>query len=309
MKERKVAFFTEAGSKRGMGHLVRTHTILEFFKQRGVKTTLYLESDLNYDYKYNDINYFQWKNFQLTQQYEIIFIDSYEATINIYKVIEKSCKTAVYIDDFARLNYPKGVILNFAPDAHTFYPQTFSKNHTYLLGLDYIPIRSSLQKVKPKRDEQIFIMLGGNDIKDLSYNIVKSLSELSLKKVVVSNNKQMVQKLQEFPNTEILYKPDDQLLISKMAKSSVAISTASMGVYELAYFRVPVLIIVVVKNQYQGIEQFLKYKLAHAFVDINTVDYKTKFKSKIKELLKIKLPTSNIDGLGAQRIYEEVISL
>lgn len=306
----KTAFFTEAGSGRGMGHLVRTHTILEYFKEKGIDTVLFLESDTNYDYKYNDILYFHWDTFELKEYYDYIFIDSYEADILIYKTIQEHCKTAIYIDDYTRLSYPKGMILNFAPDAHLLFTQEEDIQHNFLLGLQYIPIRDALQNIKVQKKEQIFIMLGGSDTKNLTYKIVDILSELPIKKVVVISNEATAKKLKHFKNTQVLYNPNDTLLAQMMANSSLAISTASMGVYELSYLKTAVLMIAVSYNQVKGIEQLLKYKVAQDFVDINADGYEKELYLKIEALLKNNpLTSSIIDGLGTKKIYEKVIAI
>lgn len=308
MQKLKVAFFTEAGSKRGMGHLVRTHTILEYFKKKGVLTTFFLDSDINYDYKYNDIHYIKWENFFLYDYYDAIFIDSYEANLKTYQAIQKQCKVAIYIDDFARIDYPEGVIINFAPKSYELFKK--DKKHTLLLGLKYLPIRSTLQDVVPQKKEQILIMMGGSDVKNLSYNIAITLLEIPYKKIIISNNKIMLKQLKKLHNTEVLYQPDDDLLVKTMADSSLAISTASMGAYELAYLHIPMIIVAVAPNQKEGVKQFINNKIAQAYVDINANDFKKQLQIKSKYLLDNPLACNcTIDRYGSERIYKEVTTL
>ena len=54
MKDIQVAFYTEAGYLRGMGHIIRSFTISEKFKSLGVKTSLFLDSDVSFDDKFKD---------------------------------------------------------------------------------------------------------------------------------------------------------------------------------------------------------------------------------------------------------------
>jgi hypothetical protein len=49
MKGTHVAFFTEAGYSRGMGHLIRSFTISEKFRFLGIKTSLFLDSNVLFD--------------------------------------------------------------------------------------------------------------------------------------------------------------------------------------------------------------------------------------------------------------------
>jgi len=307
----QVAFFTESGTSRGMGHLMRSYTICEKFKSLNIKTTFFLDSDMNYGDKFTDINYFKWNNFYLTQEYDIIFIDSYEAEIEIYESIVKNCKVAVYIDDFSRLEYPKGVILNFAPDAREIFFKEEMEKYTYLLGLKYIPIRNDFLKIKKTKKEQIFIMLGGNDVANLSEKLIEILNDVQIKKIVVSNNKLVLEKLRKYNDVEVLFQPSDSVLIQTMSNSKMAISTASMTVYELAYLKVPTMILAVSKNQEQGIDQLLRHKIASDYISIKKNGLEENMKDRIKTLLHQKNYEINnkIDGNGTQYIVDKVMEL
>ena len=176
MSSYSVAFYTEAGTKRGMGHLLRCYTIYEEFKQNNHHTFFHLDSDISFDYKFNDIKYFKYKDLDFSKKLDLIFIDSYEASIEVYQKLAKNCKLIVCIDDYARLSYPQGVIINFAPQSQELFSKTHSVNHTYLLGLSYVPIRKQFLQVQtPKKDKQLFIMLGGGDIgANLSIDILET---------------------------------------------------------------------------------------------------------------------------------------
>jgi len=311
MSQIKVAFFTEAGSKRGMGHLVRLYTIYEEFVANKIDSVFFLDSDINYDYKFSNIHYFTWNTFTLHKKYDIIFIDSYEADINIYKEITNSTKVGVYIDDYARLEYPKGVIINFAPDAkELFYPNE-KKQYHYLLGLDYLPLRKAITKTTQKRkEEQIFIMLGGADTQGLTQQIVHSLESLNISLVVVCNNAETFTTLKGYTNVTLLYKPTDKELVQQMAQSKLAITTASMSVYELAYLHTPSLIIAITKNQSIGIEQLISHKLAAAFVDITKADWEKKIVTNVQKLFNTRISINTaISKDASQKIYSKVLSL
>jgi len=307
---KSVAFFTEAGSKRGMGHLVRLHTICEEFINNNYQCNFFLDSDINYDYKFSDLHYFSWETFSLKQTYDIIFVDSYEADINIYHTVSNSCTQVYYLDDYERLTYPKCTIINFAPNAKNCFYKKNNSTNSLLLGLDYIPLRTLLKKIHIQKKEQLFIMLGGNDVKSLSVDIISSLKELNLHKVIITNCLKSKKELTNYKNTEVLYKPNDIELLSAMASSSVAISTASMSVYELAYYKIPTIILSVAHNQRIGQEQLLKHKLAHALIEIKSPSWKEKLPKQVEQLLTSQMPFNrHIDLNGAQRILKDTIRL
>lgn len=312
IKPVRIAFFTEAGASRGMGHLVRSFAIRETFQSLGVETQFFLDSDVRFDDRFDDIDYFKWKDFKIEQgKYDIVFIDSYEVSLDLYMKISGACKVAVYIDDFKRLDYPKGVIVNFAPESgKKFYQSKQTGNH-YLLGLRYLPIRRDFLNVKTSKSEQILIMLGGVDVGNLSVEIVDSLKTCPLKKIVVSNDEAVSQVLEKYEGVTVLYKPSDAQLAQSMSSSAMAISTASMGAYELGYFKVPTILIAVAKNQEDGVSQFIDHNISSDFVSIRGDSWKEEIAIKVGDILsggQHHLDNA-IDGNGAHHIADEVLAL
>ena len=308
----RIAFFTEAGTSRGMGHLIRSFAIRETFQALGIETQFFLDSDVCFDDRFDDINYFKWDDFEIVKgKYDIVIIDSYEASLDTYMKIVSACKVAVYIDDFKRLDYPKGVIVNFSPESdEKFYQSRQAKNH-YLLGLQYLPIRSSFLDIKSSRNQQIFIMLGGSDVANLSVEIIDSLKACPLKKVVVSNDEIMLKVLERREGVTVLYKPSDIQLAQSMSSSAMAISTASMGAYELGYFKVPTILIAVAKNQEDGVSQFMDHNISGGFVSIRSNSWKGEIAAKVEDMLSCgQYHLDNaIDGNGARNIANKVLEL
>ena len=302
------AFFTEAGSKRGMGHLVRSYTLYEKFRQEEAAVDFFLDSDLNYDHQFEDIKYFKFSELTIKQAYDVIFIDSYEADLEIYKALSKAAKITVYIDDYERLKYPAGIVINFAPDAKKLYFKKTKKGRETLLGLKYLPIREEILKAKIEKENQIFIMLGGADIKGLSLKIIKSLKDVPIKKVIVINDPKLLGTMKDLKDTEILHKPSNEVLVQNMAKSSLAITTASMSLYELHYLKTKTVIVAINENQESGEEQLIKHKLASMFIDLKSDQWEKEIAQEVTALSKKRDEiTSFIDGKGVERIYSQVL--
>ena len=301
----KVAFFTEAGKDRGWGHLIRSYTIYQEFKH--LDADFYIDSNINFDEKMDNLQYFKWRTLEVQTRYDIIFIDSYEANLETYKMLQEASKICVYIDDYARLRYPKGVIINFAPDAAELFYKEQKKEYTYMLGLDYIPIRKEFVDVEVCKKKQIFIMLGGSDIANLSVKILEELSDMTIHKIVVHNNKKVAQELQKFENVTVLYKPDDLTLIQAMKSSSLAITTASMSSYELSFIQIPTILIALTKNQQDGMAHLLKHHIAYDAVSTKNKNFLTNLKKKITN--KNFQLSNKIDAKGTQRIYKKIMDL
>lgn len=310
-KSLKIAFYTEAGKNRGLGHLIRCYTIYQKFVSLGFSPDFYLESDLDLSHKFDDIHYFHWESLNIEHHNDVIFIDSYTADLSTYNTISKSCKVAVYIDDFKRLPYPKGIILNISPDADDLYYKEKVNLHTYLLGLDYIPIRESFLSFIPVKKKQLFIMLGGSDTAHLTTTITKSLKDIDIKKVVVTNKPSDLAELNQLENIKVLFQPTDKELIAAMGNSSAAISTASMSVYELAYLKTPTIAIAVAKNQEQGVNQLINNHIVSACVSIKNDRWLETLEETVTNLLSKSEYTSTdiIDGKGTARVVNEVLKL
>lgn len=311
MSNIRIAFYTEAGTNRGMGHLVRSYCIYEKFKSAGIESQFYVDSDINFDRLFNDLNYFKWVNLSIEKKYDIIFIDSYQVGINVYNIISENSKVSVFIDDYNRLNYPKGIILNFAADAQEFYPSNLKNENDYILGLKYIPIREEFIGVKHKKKNQIFIMIGGLDIKNLSLKIIHILKDINIHKVIVINNPLSARKFKKFRNVKILQNPSNKILVKEMAQSRLAISTASMTSYELSYLNIPSIIISISKDQNIGADKLIKFKIATSYIDIQKYNWLNHIKNSVKTLLN-NTPNktyNKIDSLGTQRIFDKTMEL
>lgn len=304
------AFFTEAGSKRGMGHLVRSYTLFEKFKQNGVTADFFLDSDLNYDCQFDDIKYFNFLDFKVTKRYDVIYVDSYEARKKVYEELSSVSKVSIYMDDYERLSYPPGIIVNIAPDAKSLYFKERDKRSNYLLGLKYLPIREGILKEKKRKKSQIFIMLGGADIKGLSLRVLESLECVDEKKVIVINDRKLLDEINYIKGVNVLYRPPNDVLMKNMAKSRLAITTASMGVYELHYLRVKTVIIAINDNQVSGAKQLIKHKIANGFVNIKNRNWEKEIAGKISVLSRSKGEKPLlIDGRGSERIFNYVQQL
>lgn len=301
-----IAFFCEAGSKRGLGHLIRLYTIYEAFKADTFRTQFFVDSDIDLTNRYTDIIQFTWDKFKLHQKYDAIFIDSYEANLEVYNTIASSCKLAIYLDDYRRLEYPEGLILNFSPDANEVLYKIKDRKHIYLLGLEYVPIRKIFSTDEVEKIEQLFIMLGGTDNKRLTTTISSYLRTLDIQQCVVTNNKDDAKVLEKIDNVNVLFQPDDKSLAYEMKRSSIAISTASMSAYELTFCNTKNIIIATSKNQEIGAISYIRHNLAHKFVSIESKDYLSTLKDAIQTRT---IQNKKIDSKGAQRIFNKVMEI
>jgi spore coat polysaccharide biosynthesis predicted glycosyltransferase SpsG len=94
-------------------------------------------------------------------------------------------------------------------------------------------------------------MLVGNDILDLNWKIIKLLC--TKQKIVVIDNKKILNV--DNKNIKILHKVNDEILASYMTKVRIAITTASMSLYELPFLKVATITIAIKENQQNGLSR------------------------------------------------------
>ena len=181
----KALFFTEGGQTVGFGHITRCCALQKAMKAERVSAGLVVHGDASVrkHFSHQIDRICDWikpgsmKGF--IRNADIVVIDSYLAPLGLYKEVSENVRIPVYIDDFARLPYPKGVVLAGAIGAEKYCNQG-KKEHSYLLGTKYILLRKEFCRL-PRRNvrkdvRNILITFGGIDRPELIRNLLAHLS-------------------------------------------------------------------------------------------------------------------------------------
>jgi UDP-2,4-diacetamido-2,4,6-trideoxy-beta-L-altropyranose hydrolase len=323
-----VFILTEGGENIGLGHITRCTSIYQAFEKAGIESQLIVNGDQTVRDLLRDKNckVFNWLNdrkilLATVKNADIVFIDSYLAGCDLYEKIANVVKTAVYIDDDIRINYPKGFVLNGAIHAEQMpYPKI--KEVNYLLGARYAPLRKEFWDVpaKPIRDNlgTVMITFGGADIHNLTPKVLKWLTDACpemFKKVIIAKSFQNTAEIERLKdsNTELIYYPNAAEMKKVMLESDIAISAGGQTLYELARIGVPTIGICIAENQLHNIEGwrnsgFLKY--VGWYSDENL---EQRLKSSLRYLAnkRIRMHTSEIgrkviDGQGYKHIINAI---
>ncbi|MDQ7082428.1 MAG: hypothetical protein Q9N34_05315 [Aquificota bacterium] len=136
--------------------------------------------DLVKGLNYRLVNWLDKNNLKHIKRADVAIVDSYLAGKDIYEYVSENVKTPVYIDDYNRLEYPKGIVVNGGIHAKKLdYPK--KRDVTYLLGTKYIPLRKPFWDVPEKeiREEvrNVLITFGGDDIRNLTPKVLRVLRE------------------------------------------------------------------------------------------------------------------------------------
>lgn len=168
----KVIIATEAGGGIGSGHLSRSAGLGRGFEERGLEPEIILNSTGQRADEFSDgrIENFDWLSrkdlfLERIDNTDIVIVDSYLADAQLCRRIADKAGTAVFFDDYNRIEYPDGVIINGSIAAEAIGYRN-DNGRQYLLGKDYAPLRRAFWDVKQKviKDDinDVLITFGGN---------------------------------------------------------------------------------------------------------------------------------------------------
>lgn len=324
-----IKIFTEGGEKIGFGHISRCTALYDEATRQGITVELFIwnngfgdnENSLLESRKVTFVNWqdpdYLLKNMNKN---DFCIVDSYLAPIEIYELIARLARKAVYLDDYGRLDYPEGIVVNPSLSTEGIkYKQ--KKNCEYLLGGQYIILRTPFlgkeKRCLNKGIEQVLITLGGADPLNLTARITSLLSEKYpelIFNVILGSLFQLTEQFGQFKNVRIYNNLSAQEMCDLMTRTDFAITAAGQTIYELIFLKIPFVVIQTAKNQENNVDA-LKGAMLKQWI----IDYKDKNALKIidESFQKILSPSKctnfvntmdqYIDGFGCERIIERLI--
>jgi UDP-2,4-diacetamido-2,4,6-trideoxy-beta-L-altropyranose hydrolase len=314
----KAVIVTEGFEGTGYGHLMRCLSLYQAFEERGITPTYIADSDDIGGQLLGHINLvvLDWRNnrdelARLSLNSDVVIIDSYLADAQVYEQLRRACRQIVCLDDFLRIPYPPGVIVNGTIGAHELpYPR--DPKHIYLLGIDYIPLRKEFWDVSPRisrqKVENVLLMFGGQDIRDMAdktlsyllrefpeyaYHVVKGLHWNGSEDGVYSNRAKVYRNLSA----------DD--ILQLMLRCDVAVSAAGQTMYELARIGIPTIVVGVAENQRYNIQGWIEKGFQQSELWWEDADLFQKLANEIRGDSSTEGRKSPFcDGQGARRIVE-----
>jgi len=324
----KVKIFTEGGKDIGLGHISRCSSLYNDVADRGISVEFIVYGDIgNIDFL-NDINIFNenWLDkehlLNSISSDDYVIVDSYKATIEIYDIISKNTKNAIFIDDIGRIAYPEGIIVNPSLDSsHIDYSQ--SPNSILLSGPEYVILRHQFRGVKrgdiSNEVKRVLIMMGGTDIRGLTQLIINSICRnmLDTEFHIVTGPKDaenMQSQVSEINNITFHNNLNATQLKELMVSSDLAITAAGQTIYELLATQTPFIPIQVIENQENNIKSLLKYNPEQIVLIYNDED----FLSSLNKTLEIYssfeyrknynlIYKGILDGYGSKRIVDYLL--
>lgn len=320
---------TEGGRDRGFGHITRCLSFYEGFRERDFKATLIVNGDnsvrdLIKGKRHRIFNWLKRRDelFEMIGGADVALVDSYLADRKLYQEVCGMVHCAVYFDDTLRLDYPEGIVINGAIGAEKRrYPKR--EGVTYLLGIDYAPLRKEFHEVPQKRIREklktLMITFGGDD-GEITPRILKHLIKTHpgiRKEVVVGRGFKNIAEIEKSkdPLAVPVYFPDAQGMKKVMLNADLAISGGGQTLYELARVGVPTIAIGLSDNQLPNIKGwqragFISY--AGWYREEGLLD---KLKREVDRLLPYEMRKERsrrgrriIDGKGVERAIDRIMT-
>ena len=261
-----VKIFTEGGPDIGLGHISRCSALYDEITDRGISAEFYIYGEIDNteltDKK--DIHNVNWLtkeflNDNITEN-DYCIVDSYLASIDLYEVVARKAKKALYIDDTGRLHYPKGIVVNPSLSADGIrYPN--DENVRYLIGPEYVILRKpfvgAVRKGVNKEAKRVLVTMGGTDIRNLTPLIIREIC-IKFPKLqfdIVAGETFNNTEEQEFENTHFHFNVTAGGMKELMLSADYAISAAGQTIYELIATQTPFIAIKTAENQENNIKQ------------------------------------------------------
>jgi len=308
-----VVILTECGNEFGYGHLMRCLAIGHGFREKGIIVSFFIRGtsdvgDILKDFQYYTVD---WLEQSVDIKDKIVIVDSYYADENFCKRIYTDSKNVFFIDDYNRISYPGGFVLNSVIGAEDIgYPA--NSKIRYLFGPKYHLLRREFWDVPEKviydNVEKILITFGGSDITNHTPGVLEILinnyPELE-KHVIIGNGFSNIKEIETVADkkTVMIYHPDAGRMRQEMLDCDIAISGAGQTIAELARVGVPTYCIKVAENQKIIIEN---WKRTGFILDGNIDDT---IPGILERRNSSQRGRSIIDGLGVKRSVELLLNV
>ena|SRR3989338_5923145 len=300
---------TEGGREIGLGHITRCIALYQAFRERKIYTQLIINADKSVMgiLKSVDCKLFDWlKKAEITHKIlaraDTVIIDSYLAGLDFYKKVSKISALPVYLDDFNRISYPRGLLINGSVYAERVNYKK-KKGSVFLLGPKYLPMRKDFwgirRKTIRKKINTLLLTCGGLEHNDLLASLAERLKrDLPYEFKVLSGENKI----------------DSEEMSKIMLSADICISGGGQTTYELARCAVPAIGICFADNQLLNLREWERIgvlKFAGWYNEkglfnrigriINSLDFNERSRmGRAGQRL--------IDGQGAKRVVDFIIS-
>lgn len=330
----KVAFRADGGEGIGLGHLTRCMALAEAFKAKDVSSYFICRDDVTSTKLLRDQGYLvhtipvgasvsdeMKKCLAWIQDADIIIVDTYHYTQDMFEELVKKGKFVVSIDDKMERRQPVHLVIGNAYATREHYGPLLPADAELVSGPQYLPLRRLFQprpKYKADRQlERILVTMGGEDPHNVTKQVIEELesypSPLTIDVLLGAayvhstnfmnrNSKHTYELHQNIQNLPELFQQVD-----------AAVTAPGMTLWELAASGMPMIVIQTADNQNGVVGYVQKHQLALVLGWYREVTPEKMSKALSSfEDLEVRQGYSHrcqnsVDGLGADRLAEKVL--
>lgn len=252
-------------------------------------------------------------------------VDSYKAGLEIYEYLCSISDNRIFCDDFKRIKYPCGFVLNGAVSAVKLNYPAEAAGVKYLLGPKYQPVREEFYKtrrtaIKEEISKIVLTCGAAADAKIYSQLLIPLREKFPGAEINIVTGKTSV--TDDFININGDEKTifHSKLNASQMAalihNCDAAVSACGQTLYELTLAGVPTIAFMTAENQRNNAAGFVELNAVEYCGDYNDGVFEIKFREALNKILDYdyRLELSGraqkiIDGKGAARCLNEVFNI
>ena len=326
----EILFRLTAGDKYGLGHLSRNLVLANIFFENNFSCKFIIETDnkkkilsfikskTNHDYglvflkqgiSLNDDIQIIHENYILKKSF--LILDHYNHDITYHKKLKKANIKWAQFDYKKKNTTLANVIINANIGVlHSEYLGLVNQDAKLCIGEKYAIINTAFKKTKQlKINNRILIAFGGGEYsKEITELIKEVISNKDYIFDIITSQDIVEVEFQYFNNIEIHNNPIN--IADIYARNQIAIVAGGVTTYELAYLKIPMILIPFAHNQLQNAILWDKFHFGISFLKIQIFikDLKKNGLEHIISELNKKYVKRNvsIDGNGAERIVQHI---
>jgi len=321
-----VLILTESGPGFGFGHLTRCIAIREAFESYNIGCQIKVHSDHHLPENFNNEailarGWYRDKHllFEILEGKDVVIVDSYYCEIEFLEIISRYVRTPVFIDDFNRLEYPAGIVLNGNSYGSDLRYKKF-KEYRHLLGPKYLVLRKAFWNVAVKEVQEhiqrVLVTLGTGSFIEITQKIL-----FEIKKCYPESEIDVISNHEDFDSLDsqaerVHY--HHQLASKDMKRvieaADLAISSGGQITYELSKCGTPYIAITTADNQKKNINKLYENRLIMDTFSINEKDLigrisrlLSKYNEQSMRLNQSRRATALFSGNGAANVVEAIV--
>ena len=285
-----IIFRIDLGRKYGLGHYSRIKSLINYLNIKKYKIVIDKQSDKKFLLSKKDeiVSLYSHNETFKNEMHDakkflkllkdnhkklIIIKDSYRMGYNWEKLVSRSCKKVISIDDSLNNKHFSDIYINHNPGISKNdktllinLKKKNKKNCKFLLGPDFALFNSKYKKKKRISSDLVFYNGGSGDL-SIYEKIIKKLKKIKKNfkiSIIIgpySKNQKFISKFKNFSKIKLVKKQTNICEILKGTR--LFISPASISMFESSFLKIPTLLIKM--NDKQNLPDLSYEKLGHYF--------------------------------------------